>query len=197
MSFVESKKLQEHVRKNLNKFQVFFYEYGRFHYDFINIIIHIIFVPIITISFDRMAGILGEKYNLPFNPFFLLYAISTFFYLYVDSTVGLITAIQYPLIGYLLMFIKIEIFGLSQMQSYLVINIASWIAQFIGHGLFEKRKPALMENIFLTINAPCFVNIELFNFLFNYRKEELKEVRKFIEKDIAIYRKMNKNDKTQ
>jgi uncharacterized membrane protein YGL010W len=194
MSAAEKKKLQEHVRNNLNKFQVFFYEYGRFHYNFTNIIIHIIFVPIITITFDRIFGLLGEKNNLSFNPFYILYLIVTFLYLYVDIFAGLITAIQYPLIGYLLTFIKFEIFGFSQIQSYLFINIFSWIAQFLGHGLFEKRKPALMENIFLTLNAPCFVNIELFNFLFNYRKKELEEVRVFIVKDIAIYKKMNDND---
>ena len=82
------------------------------------------------------------------------------------------------------------------MQSYLLLNLMSWIAQFLSHGFAEKRKPALMENIFLTLNAPCFVNIEIMNFLFNYRKEELDEVRTFIVRDIAIYRKQIGLDKT-
>ena len=196
MSAEESQKLQEEVKKNLNKFQVFFYEYGRFHFNIINIIVHCIFVPIITISFDRMACILGERHGLAFNPFFILYAFVTCLYLSVDIKSGLITAIELPLLGYLLKFIKFEIFGLSQMQSYLLVNIVSWIAQFLSHGFAEKRKPALVENIFLSLNAPCFVNIELLNFFFNYRKEELEEVRTYIIKDIAIYKKMNRYNKT-
>lgn len=33
--------------------------------------------------------------------------------------------------------------------------------QFVGHGVFEKRKPALMDNISQILNAPMFVMIEL------------------------------------
>jgi uncharacterized membrane protein YGL010W len=27
------------------------------------------------------------------------------------------------------------------------IQVFSWIAQFIGHGVFEKRSPALLDNL--------------------------------------------------
>ena len=193
----ESQNLLQEVKKNLNKFQVFFYEYGRFHFNLVNIIIHIIFVPIITITFDRIAGILGERNGYPFNPFFVLYAITTCLYLYVDLYSGIFSAIEFPLIGYLLTFVKFEIFGLSELQSYLLVNLFSWVMQFVGHGFAEKRKPALAENIFLTLNAPCFVNIELLNFLFGYKAKELDEVRTYIVRDIAIYRKDNGMEKTE
>jgi uncharacterized membrane protein YGL010W len=29
----------------------------------------------------------------------------------------------------------------------IALNVASWIAQFIGHGVFEKRAPALFNNL--------------------------------------------------
>ena len=184
------------MKKNLNKFQVFFFEYGRFHFDTVNIIIHIIFVPLIIISFDRIACILGERNGFPFNPFFVLYSITTCLYLYVDPISGIFSAIEFPLIGYLLTLVKFEIFGLTELQSYLLLNFVSWIAQFIGHGFAEKREEALADNIFLTLNTPCFVNIELFNMLIGYRKKELDEVRTYIIRDIAIYRKNTGLDKT-
>lgn len=27
------------------------------------------------------------------------------------------------------------------------VNAATWIAQFVGHGVFEKRAPALLDNL--------------------------------------------------
>ena len=44
-------------------------------------------------------------------------------------------------------------------------HIISWIAQFIGHGAFEKRNPALLDNLLLTLVAPDFVIIEVLFFL--------------------------------
>ena len=32
------------------------------------------------------------------------------------------------------------------LQGVLGIHVALWIAQFIGHGVFEKRAPALLES---------------------------------------------------
>lgn len=32
---------------------------------------------------------------------------------------------------------------------YSIVNVLSWIAQFIGHGVFEKRAPALMVRVLL------------------------------------------------
>merc|ERR1712088_408440 len=36
-------------------------------------------------------------------------------------------------------------------------HILGWIAQFIGHGVFEGRKPALMDNLLQVFSAPLFV----------------------------------------
>lgn len=43
----------------------------------------------------------------------------------------------------------------------LYIHIIAWIAQFIGHGIFEKRAPALLDNLLLTLVAPNFVVLEV------------------------------------
>jgi uncharacterized membrane protein YGL010W len=63
--------------------------------------------------------------------------------------------------------------------------VASWIAQFIGHGVFEKRAPALLDNLFQAlVLAPLFVWLEIL-FYFGYRPELQKRVKKMAQKEIS------------
>ena len=56
------------------------------------------------------------------------------------------------------------------------VHIFSWIAQFIGHGLFEGRAPALLDNLSQAIFlAPFFVWIEIL-FFFGYRPDLKKRL---------------------
>ena len=41
------------------------------------------------------------------------------------------------------------------------IHVLAWLGQFVGHGVFEKRSPALFSNFMLTLNAPFFVTAEV------------------------------------
>lgn len=44
----------------------------------------------------------------------------------------------------------------------LVIQIVCWTGQFIGHGVFEKRAPALLDNLIQAfVMAPFFVLLEV------------------------------------
>lgn len=66
--------------------------------------------------------------------------------------------------------------------------VAAWIAQFLGHGLFEGRAPALLDNIFQALFlAPLFVWLELL-FALGYRPELKSRVEKMITQDIAKFR---------
>lgn len=186
----EYKIFQEETNNKLNKFQLFFFNYGRFHYNIVNILIHICFIPIITITLDRMIFLIARDYlGFKFNPFLFFYLLITPLYVYVDFFSGLITSLQYPLIGFLLKDQPFTIFGFSELRSVVTLHVLAWTVQFFGHGFFENRKPALLENIFLVLNAPVFVTIEFLNFLFKYRDADLTEVREYIKKDIVFYRK--------
>ena len=58
-------------------------------------------------------------------------------------------------------------------RAAVILHIVTWVAQFIGHGFFEsiflrkvssnliERKPALLDNILLTLVAPDFVILEV------------------------------------
>jgi uncharacterized membrane protein YGL010W len=69
------------------------------------------------------------------------------------------------------------------------INIACWIAQFVGHGRFEGRAPALLDNLVQAIFlAPFFVWFEIL-FSLGYRPELKRRVEQAVEQDIQKFRK--------
>jgi uncharacterized membrane protein YGL010W len=66
--------------------------------------------------------------------------------------------------------------------------VASWIAQFLGHGVFEGRAPALLDNLFQALFlAPLFVWLE-FLFALGYRPELKNRIEEMVVQDIAKYR---------
>lgn len=68
------------------------------------------------------------------------------------------------------------------------IHVVSWLAQFIGHGAFEKRAPALLDNLVQALLlAPLFVWMEVL-FFFGYRPELKERFEKGVEKEILKFR---------
>ncbi|KAL8718227.1 MAG: hypothetical protein Q9225_004616 [Loekoesia sp. 1 TL-2023] len=69
------------------------------------------------------------------------------------------------------------------------LHITSWIAQFVGHGVFEGRAPALLDNLVQAFFlAPFFVWMEIL-FRLSYRPELKKRLDEAVEKEIQKYRK--------
>lgn len=69
------------------------------------------------------------------------------------------------------------------------INVTSWIAQFIGHGVFEGRAPALLDNLVQALFlAPFFVWMEILFFL-GYRPELKGRVDEAVKEEILKFRK--------
>lgn len=59
--------------------------------------------------------------------------------------------------------------------------------QFVGHGAFEKRAPALLDSLVQAIVlAPFFVFMEVL-FIFGYRPELQKRIDVAVEKEIAKF----------
>lgn len=68
------------------------------------------------------------------------------------------------------------------------VFVVSWILQFIGHGKFEGRAPALLDNLLQAIFlAPLFVWLELL-FSLGYRQELQARVEKEVQKEISKFR---------
>jgi uncharacterized membrane protein YGL010W len=74
------------------------------------------------------------------------------------------------------------------------VHVVSWILQFVGHGKFEGRKPALLDNLVQALFlAPLFVWYELL-FMMGFYKGLKREVEAGVEAEIAKL-KANKADK--
>lgn len=68
------------------------------------------------------------------------------------------------------------------------IHIVSWIAQFIGHGKFEGRAPALLDNLVQALFlAPFFVWLEIL-FSLGYRPELKNRLDKSVEQEMTKFR---------
>ena len=65
------------------------------------------------------------------------------------------------------------------------VHVVSWILQFIGHGKFEGRKPALLDNLVQALFlAPLFVWYEVL-FKLGLYKNLKREVEAAIEVEVA------------
>lgn len=68
------------------------------------------------------------------------------------------------------------------------VHIVSWLAQFVGHGIYEGRAPALLDNLVQAIFlAPFFVWIEVL-FFFGYRPELKGRLDQAVQGEITKYR---------
>ena len=83
-------------------------------------------------------------------------------------------------------------YGSSVNQWALGIHITSWLAQFVGHGLFEGRAPALIDNLSQAfLFAPFFVWMEIL-FYFGYRPELKARLDKRVGQEVSKYRESKK-----
>jgi len=80
-------------------------------------------------------------------------------------------------------------------RNAVIVQVVSWIAQFLGHGLAEGRAPALLDNILgAFVLAPFFVHLELL-FKVGYRPELHKQLQNDIGKEILKIRREQGNER--
>lgn len=79
-------------------------------------------------------------------------------------------------------------------QIAIVTHIVCWLLQFLGHGAFEGRAPALLDNLVQAVFlAPLFVWLELL-FKFGYRRELQSRIDKAVQVEIAKFRARKAQD---
>ncbi|KAI9925008.1 hypothetical protein ASPWEDRAFT_54434 [Aspergillus wentii DTO 134E9] len=179
---------------NLEKQLLF---YGAYHNNPVNIAIHITCVPVLLFTGIILASNTPALFDLPnaLRHEYLpanLGTISSFiyatFYILLEPVAGgliaplLVAGAAYS--NYLL-----SIYGSTVNYWAGGIHIVSWLAQFVGHGAFERRAPALLDNLVQAILlAPLFVWMEILFFL-GYRPELKARYDKNVEKEIAAFKK--------
>ncbi|PVU88707.1 hypothetical protein BB559_005436 [Furculomyces boomerangus] len=175
-------------------------KYGEYHANPINIISHQIFVPSIqwsTMGFFSLTGPLMEvpSFLLPlFGPsmlnikmnFATIMALSRICYF---ITLDYVAAMLYTPILLIMLSTSSHVMETFQYPKLLMsfIFFISWAAQVAGHYKFEKRAPALLDNLIQAFAmAPFFVFLELL-FMLGYRPAFHKEVSTLIADKVRIF----------
>ncbi|KAF7554664.1 hypothetical protein G7046_g6753 [Stylonectria norvegica] len=202
-------------------------QYGAYHHNSVNIAIHIVCVPLILVSGFCMvcssAPLLSNSAtaSYPDRSIQATYTgtlINTPPWLtvpYLDLNLGTIAAFLYaslylllePFAGFILAafcMASVALANYLRVQSSestfvaaLGLHVFCWIMQFIGHGVFEGRAPALLDNLVQALFlAPMFVWLELL-FSLGYRPELQARVEKRVQIEIAKFRASQKNGKAQ
>ncbi|KAI9824232.1 MAG: hypothetical protein M1832_002039 [Thelocarpon impressellum] len=177
---------------NLEKQLLF---YGSYHHNPANVAIHIVCVPLILMT----AILLGTNTpplipvpeafvvkNLGPNFGTIAAFLYTTLYVLMEPVAGGILA---PLlIGGTALANHLSVtYGATAVYWAIGLHVFSWIAQFVGHGLFEGRAPALLDNLVQALFlAPFFVWMEVLFFL-GYRPELKARLDKAIEVEVRKF----------
>ncbi|GMJ04946.1 hypothetical protein like AT1G18720 [Hibiscus trionum] len=157
--------------------------YGAYHSNPINILIHTLFVwPIFFTSlilfyftpalFDlSQAGIFPSGFNhtlvLNYGSAFSIFL--ALFYVVLDKKAGSLAALLCLACWVGASFIAAKLGYSLAWKVVLVAQVLCWAGQFLGHGVFEKRAPALLDNLVQALlMAPFFVLLEVLQSLFGY-----------------------------
>lgn len=170
--------------------------YGAYHRDPTNVAIHMTCVPLIlgtAIQFATNTPVLPLKphplltrLHLPLN--FGTVIAGTYSTLYLLLSPNIAGASLTPII--LSMASAANYLSTKYNRTKLntiagAVHVISWILQFVGHGKFEGRKPALLDNLAQALFlAPLFVWYEAL-FKLGFYKDLHAEVQVMIEEEVA------------
>jgi len=165
-----------------------FASYSSYHRDPVNVFIHVVMVPLIVFSGmlmglaypyegDLFRGILPPHFVLPHVITLALVVILFVFSYLLEPFAGFILNLEMIGMYYIGLYLLKQYGATDVFWIGLYMHIISWVAQFIGHGFFEGRRPALLSNITQTLVAPTFVILEVL-FFFGYRPQLHKAVQK-------------------
>lgn len=125
--------------------------------------------------------------NLPLNPGTIGAILYSGFYILLEPVAG--TILLPIIIGWTAYSNHLtSTCARTSNQAAIAVEIVSWVAQFVGHGVFEKRAPALLDNLLQAfVLAPFFVFMEGL-FMLGYRPELQKRVSAEVEKEVKKFR---------
>ncbi|KAL9179024.1 hypothetical protein ACHAXT_000066 [Thalassiosira profunda] len=175
------------------------YNYGRFHNNRTNRLIHLVFIPIIQFTLFILGALHGHSARVPCLEgvvprgiicveTWTLSALLLAGYFAADVGTAAATALwSFAMLVASQHIVADEAYKpLTDAAPYL--HGIAWLAQFYGHGVHEKRAPALASNLLYALLAPFFVTFEVLHGAFAYHKDRMPDIRARIEADIAEFR---------
>ncbi|KAL9129755.1 MAG: hypothetical protein Q9217_001867 [Psora testacea] len=170
--------------------------YGQYHHTPVNKAIHIVCVPLILVTsflFGTNTSSLVPMPqwlvipNLPPNLGTIFTLVYATLYILMEPVAGGLLA-PMLLSGTAFSNHLTNTYGATANYWALGVFLASWIAQFVGHGVFEGRAPALLDNLVQALFlAPFFVWMEIL-FSLGYRPELKARVEQAVKKEVEKFR---------
>ncbi|CEP60483.1 2-hydroxy-palmitic acid dioxygenase MPO1 LALA0_S01e11936g [Lachancea lanzarotensis] len=143
--------------------------YKSYHSNDTNVKIHAVFVPLILYS--SMAILHRVELCMGWTLTHLLAVVFAGYYLALDLKAGALAA------TILTVTVKgIDSGVLDIPVSWAMVTFTTgWVAQFLGHGVFEHRRPALLDNLVQSlVTAPFLILFELLFALGFYKSLHLE-----------------------
>lgn len=147
--------------------QMAFYE--AYHKHPLNKLTHFVGIPAIVFSLLVPLGWVGVPVGgMTLTLAMLVVAGLVEYYFVLDRAFGLTMAV---VLGALLAAAHaVAQWGVAGGLVAVAFFVGGWAFQLAGHYIFEKRKPALLDNLFQMIVGPVFLCAELF-FLLGFKEE--------------------------
>ena len=157
--------------------------YSAYHQERRNVITHIFGVPIITFSFFVVMHWLELTTisDFPITLAVVVYALTTLYYVSLDSLFGAIAGLLYGS----LLYAAYQIATMGYQVGLIIFaacQIGGWGAQIFAHAAFEKGKPAFLDNLFQSfVSAPLFVVADVL-FMLGIRKSLAEKIHESLRK---------------
>lgn len=151
--------------------------YSAYHRHPMNRVIHFIFVPTIVwtimVWFDLVPlfDVGGTTITLAFP----IVGALLIWYLMLDFVLGVAATAVFTMLLVSAIQINATVAPATAALIAAGVFVASWVFQFVGHGVWEKRRPALFDNLFQIFVAPMFLTAET-AFAMGFKKKLEEEV---------------------
>lgn len=136
--------------------------YAAYHRHPTNRAIHFVFVPAIVwtlmVALDHVS--LGVVAGVPLTAAMAVTGALLVWYLRLDFQLGLAATAVFTVLLVLAVRLNAAVGLQTSLTVAAVLFVASWVFQFVGHGVWEKRRPALVDNLFQVFVAPMFLVAE-------------------------------------
>ncbi|TGK00207.1 DUF962 domain-containing protein [Leptospira langatensis] len=154
--------------------------YSAYHQEKRNVWIHVLGVPTITFTLFLVLS----RFHIWNLGGFDITASTVFgfvvilYYFTLDFIFAATTTLVFGSLMALAQYLTASLDSTTAWTVFAVAQLVGWGAQFYGHFIFEKSRPALFDNLFQAIvSAPIFVVADVF-FELGYRKDVQEAVRK-------------------
>jgi uncharacterized membrane protein YGL010W len=146
--------------------------YTAYHRHPANRFIHFFMVPAIAWTLIVWADLwtLFSADGLDITFAFPLVGIVLLWYLMLDFALGVAMVAMFTILMVTAIQLNSAVPAGTSALIALAVFVGSWIFQLIGHGVWEKRRPALAENLTQVFIAPMFLVAETL-FAMGFRKE--------------------------